>query len=315
MAQQDNEALAYYQKAFALRPEEITGLYVNHEYGRLLIRMGRIEEAEQVFRKMFEVDDDQRKSMGYRSLGLLSMYLGKYSGAMDHFKEAMLINKAAGQRLSEMRNRLYLAKAYLAKGMMKPFRNEMAAAIDLAEAVNAGPSWLLIIGKIFAREGKIADAEKLLALMEERLGDPFTSDGVARWQRSDQAAHHALEGEVELARKNYSEAVIKFELAQSLMQESYLEPLAFSHCLQGNLDQALEKYQEFIGKKRLGNETQEYWILAHYQMGNIYELQGDVAKAIEFYEKFQDMWKDGDPDLIALAAVKRKLSKLKEGVR
>jgi len=314
MMQENEEALEYYQKAFTSRPEEFTGLFVNHEYGNLLIRMGRTEEAAQTFRKMTGVDHDQKKSMGYRSLGLLSMYFGRYSEAMGHFKDAMLINRTAGQPLSEMRNRLYLAKVYLSKGMMNPFEREMAAAIKLEKAVNAGPGWLLIIGRIFAREGRIEDAEKLLAKMDERLGDPFTSDGVSRWQRSDQADHHALKGEVELARGNLDEAVKMFELAHSLRPDIYLEPLALSQFSRGNLDEALEKYQEFVGKKRLGSETQEYWILAHYQMGVLYQQKGDVRRAMEYYEKFRDIWKDGDPDLIVLAEAKEKLAKLKAEV-
>ncbi len=31
-------------------------------------------------------------------------------------------------------------------------------------------------------------------------------------------------------------------------------------------------------------------------LGKIHEQQGDIAKAIEHYEKFVDLWNDADPE-------------------
>ena len=74
----NEEALANYQKAFSLSPELSTGLYVNQEYGFLLVRMGKIREARQAFENMIAQPDNSLKAKGYRSLGLLLMYQGKY---------------------------------------------------------------------------------------------------------------------------------------------------------------------------------------------------------------------------------------------
>ena len=64
--------------------------------------------------------------------------------------------------------------------------------------------------------------------MEERLGDPLNADGVNRWQRGDQAEHFALQGEIELARGSFEEAVQLFENAKSILDDRFSEPLALS---------------------------------------------------------------------------------------
>jgi len=243
------------------------------------------------------------------------MWLGKYSDAIDHLKMATVLSRTAGEQLSEMRNRLYLAKAYLAKGMTAPFETEMAAATALEKAIHAGPIWLLRIGRIFAREGRIAEAERLLSEVAECLGDPFTSAGVSRWQRSDQAANDALRGELELARRNYDEALRLFELSYGILGDEYAESIALCQLARGHLDEALERFREFVGKTRSGDEAQEYWLLAHYQMGEIYEQKGDSEKALQYYQKLQHIWKEGDPDLIPLVRLRRKLAELKAEVR
>ncbi len=87
------EAYAHYQKAFALNPDWETGTFINNEYGFLLVRMGKIEEAEKTFKKMTVVSDKIRKPKGFRSLALLQMYQGKYAAAQENLGEAVRLNK------------------------------------------------------------------------------------------------------------------------------------------------------------------------------------------------------------------------------
>ncbi len=58
------EALEHYSKAFSLDPSLETGTFVNNEYGFLLVRMGRVEEAEKTFRKMAGMPENWRKAKG-----------------------------------------------------------------------------------------------------------------------------------------------------------------------------------------------------------------------------------------------------------
>jgi tetratricopeptide (TPR) repeat protein len=63
-------------------------------------------------------------------------------------------------------------------------------------------------------------------------------------------------------------------------------------------------------KQALGWEPQEAWVLAHYELGKLYQERGDTAKATDFYDRFLAIWKDGDPDLVPLADAKKRLHSL-----
>ncbi len=45
--------------------------------------------------------------------------------------------------------------------------------------------------------------------------------------------------------------------------------------------------------------------------GQIYEQQGDTAKAIEHYEKLLKLWKDADPGISEVKDAKKRLAGLK----
>jgi tetratricopeptide (TPR) repeat protein len=52
------------------------------------------------------------------------------------------------------------------------------------------------------------------------------------------------------------------------------------------------------------------------RLGELYEARGDRARAIEYYSRFVDLWKNADPDLQPrVTAVKAKLEALAVGDR
>jgi len=65
-----------------------------------------------------------------------------------------------------------------------------------------------------------------------------------------------------------------------------------------------------LGRRQLGSEAQESWVLAHYILGKIYDEQGDTTRAIERYSQFLDIWQDGDDDLEPLIDARRRLRDL-----
>jgi cytochrome c-type biogenesis protein CcmH/NrfG len=48
-----------------------------------------------------------------------------------------------------------------------------------------------------------------------------------------------------------------------------------------------------------------------YMLGKIYEQQGDPAKAIWYFEKFLDLWKDADPEIAVVEDAMERLAGLK----
>lgn len=308
----NDEALANYEKAFKLQPEELTGQYVNNEYGFLLVRMGRIEEAARTFEKMLQQDNPGKKAAGQRSLALLDIYFGKYSAAQDHLEEAVRITKTNNFKLSELRNHLYLARVFLMKGRNDGFEKEMTAVRQIQKELKIEPGFVYLIGRAYARLGRLKEAIQQFEDMKSRLGDVLAASSVARSNRSDQAHFYLLKGEVELTQKRYDEAINSFQTAASLGEHWVGESLGYAFFRSGNLDKAIEKYQEFLQNFRLsGNETIEFWIPAYYELGKIFEQAGQPEEAAKYYERLLKIWKDADPDLPVLIDAKKRLANLK----
>jgi tetratricopeptide (TPR) repeat protein len=239
------------------------------------------------------------------------MYQGKYSAAKDHLSEAILINKASQAKLSEMRDHLFLASVFQGKGAGSDFEREMSAARRLQKEINVEPYFLYVTGRTYARMGRLQEASQLLHDLSARMGDVLAASGVDRSNRTDQAYHNLLKGEVELLQKRYGQALELFGIAAKLDEGASQEPLAHGHMRSGNLDAAVKEYERFLGTGSLGFERQELWILAHYQLGRIYEQKGQPEKAADYYRRFLNIWKEADEDLVALKDARQRLAALK----
>jgi tetratricopeptide (TPR) repeat protein len=54
----------------------------------------------------------------------------------------------------------------------------------------------------------------------------------------------------------------------------------------------------------------DIYVISFYNLGRIYEQQGDTSKAIEHYEKFFDLWKDADPGIPEAEDARKRLAGL-----
>ncbi len=220
------------------------------------------------------------------------------------------MNKALKAGLSEFRDHLYLAIAHQRKRQAAAFAKEMAALERIRSEMKIEPSFLAKLGTVYARAGMTEEAERILANVRTAGGDLLAASGVARSSQSDQAAFHRLQGEIELARGKYDEALASFEMAGNLRDYLIEDTLALTYKESGDIDKAIEKYEEFLGKDVLGYEAQDVWSLAPYELGKLYEARGDAAAAAKWYERFLESWKDADPDIAEVADAKRRLARL-----
>jgi len=302
LMEKPDESILNYLEAFKLRPEWITNSNLNHEFGQAYVKMGEIQKAEEIYEMMLS-KGDSAKARGHRSLALLCMYQGKYSTAADHLKESILLNKTLKQKLSEYRDRMYLATVYQAKGMTDHLKEQLQAVEELRSKTYLEPWWLLIVGKVYARGVDIEKANDILKEISTKMNED---------NRVDRLAYNILKGEIELAKGNHAEAKELFEMAYKLRDDNYaLESVAHGYLLSGDLDQAIAKYELLIDKKDWGWEAQEYWIRAYSQVGKIYDVKGNAQRAIHYYQRFLDILKDADPGLPDVEDVKIRLAGLK----
>ncbi|MBG0858136.1 MAG: tetratricopeptide repeat protein [Bacteroidales bacterium] len=297
------EAIDYYLKSFALNPKLLLVSNLNHEFGISYIQLGDFDKAKEVFEKMLKGEDD-RKARGYRSLALLSMYRGKFSEAIDQLHESILINKTLRIALSELRDRLFLASIYKTIRMMLEYNGELNKASILLRAEGMQAWWFILYGKFRIRDGKIQDAEKTLEEISARAN---------AGNKADEAAINLLKGEIELARGDTAEAHDLIKTAVRLRRDAYtLESLAYYYNKTGNPEKAISTYTDLIKITSIGWEGQECWIMAHYNLGKLYEAKGDNQQAIKYYQSFINIWKDADEGIPDLIDAKARLKKLQE---
>ncbi|MBM3305354.1 MAG: tetratricopeptide repeat protein [Candidatus Aminicenantes bacterium] len=318
MLDRRDEALDHYRQAFALDPGYETGTFVNNEYGFLLVRMGKVEEAEAAFRKMIAEPENWKRAKGYRSLGLLQMYRGRYGEALESLGQAVGVNRSLKAGLSEFRDRLFLAIALRRKGQEAACEKELAAMEAIRAAIKIEPTFLAKLGTFYARSGRVREAERILDAVRAVTGDVLAASGVGRSSQGDQAAFHRLKGEIELARGRYEEAVASFTMAGNLRELMLEDALALAYARSGDIDRAIEKYEEFLGKDVLGYEAQDLWTVAHYELARLYEARAgkgaggearadaaraDAEAAAKHHRRFLELWKDADSDLLRALAV------------
>ena len=203
---------------------------------------------------------------------------------------------------SELRNHLYLATVFRALGDAENYMRELSEAHRIGISQPIEPVWIGRLAKLYFRSGLTTEAHIILDTLEARRDSNNVSDNIF-W--------HLSKGEGAVVAEQYAEATLQLEMAHTLQGDNYtLESLAYGYMMSGDLETARAKYEELISRRQIGWEGQEYWILAHYELGGIYEALGDTTRAIEYYDRFLNIWRDGDDDLLALRAARTRLQAL-----
>jgi len=296
------KAVENYLMAFKLSPHHLTNFHINHEFGFTYVQMGEFQKAREVFEKMSSGNEEQ-KARGIRSQALLSMYLGKYTDAINQIHESILIQGSLGYGLSELRDRLYLAKMLEREGMGEEYVAKLDHCFEQVFEVATEPLWYFILGKMIIRNGEMEKAELLLDEISKRIN---------KGNRWDEAAYNILKGEIELLKENYSESLELLETGTTLRRDPYtLESLANYYFQTGDLERAIATYEEMISDRNsLGWETQECWVQAHLKLGIAYEELDNAEEAIYYYRQFVELWKEADEDLPDLLEAKSRLERL-----
>jgi len=295
------KAIDNYLLAFKLAPYDLTTPNLNHEFGFTYVEMGEFQRAREVFDKMSS-EGDLKNARGIRSQALLSMYLGKYNEAMDQIHESIVIQNSLGNGLSELRDRLYLAKMLQKKEKTEECVTQLDHCFELVFESVTDPWWYFILGKMIARNGEMEKAELLLDEILKR-----TNKG----NRSDEAAYNILKGEIELFKGNFTKSREFLEKGTTLRRDAYtLESLANYYFQAGDRERTIETYEEMISYSSLGWEAQECWIRAHFSLGKTYEESNNQEQALNYYRQFLEIWKDADEDLHDFVEAKSRLEAL-----
>ena len=125
----------------------------------------------------------------------------------------------------------------------------------------------------------------------------------------------AARGVIALASGNSTEAIRYFRKADAATSRDRPIPDRFAHAFDvgGQQDSAIVYYERFVSERNAQFRYVNIIELAHSyrRLGELYEERGDVAKAIQRYGDFVELWKRADPALQpAVQSARERIAKL-----
>jgi tetratricopeptide (TPR) repeat protein len=150
----------------------------------------------------------------------------------------------------------------------------------------------LSLASVYAIADRPGRAKELLAEYEAEVDEAVTRNSARRHEAS---AYVALaEGRIDEARDGFRE-----RYDRSGCPTCALFHLASTYELAGEPDSALAIYERAVSTPGLYRIYDEYATIAqtYRRLGQLYEGRGEREKAVEYYDRFVNLWSDADPEL------------------
>jgi serine/threonine-protein kinase len=230
------------------------------------------------------------------ALALLALVRGKLAQAAESFRDAMAA--------AETRNLPgdYLSRAAELARIDVEYRNQPGAGLrQLTAALARHPLASMppadrpyvVLARLYASAGRVEQARGLAAEYE-RVVPPGLRRG--------DAFRHAAEGDIALAEGRLQDALTSYRAWYDqfgLCPACSLFERAVAYERSGQADSARALYERFVATP----DSRRIWMDAHQlaraykRLGELYEAQGDRPKALDYYTRLVDLWKDADAEL------------------
>ncbi len=332
-------AIEMSQKRIAANPDEVFG------YGSLAssyIFLDRFPEAERSLQLAAErkLDNPSQRVMRY-NIAVLKGDKEKMDRevALAKGKHGAEYGLAHAEALALARSgRLQAARRSSSRAMdlaLQEGGREVAASYQAARAV-----WEAVYGN-----GAEAKRNAMAALELSKSRDVEYAAGLALAFSGDSSRSEALASDLEkrfpedtfakftyvpvlraLAALEHGKPADSVESLQiTLRYELAVNGLNFNHWYLGGLHSAYVRGEAFVAAHQYGEAVAEFQkildhrgivgadpigALAHLQLGRVFVLSGDKAKAKTAYEAFFALWKDADPDVPILKSAKKEYGRL-----
>ena len=302
-------ALAEVEKAFYLNPTYYENFLAR---GDIYALKGEFLKAEEQYGKLFESREPISQALGGRNLTRLYFLQGKLEKADTQRKQGVARIKSYGQTRWESSALLGSAGINLRMGnyveALKACEEGWAAAEKVGFLANQRQA-LHVKGLILLAMKSDAEAKKLAAQLKEMIDNGIDKKAIR--------FYYHLMGEIERTNGNYSSAIEYFETVRSLEGYSplakrldFANSLALTYYESGDLESARDQYEEITTFTSTRLQYGDIYAKSFYMVGKIYEEQGDTSNAIEYYEKFLNLWKDADPGIAEVEDARVKLANL-----
>ncbi|MCC6319093.1 MAG: AAA family ATPase [Gemmatimonadaceae bacterium] len=298
---QPDSALAAYGRAEASEPGILYRGSLNLEWGRALVRLGKLDAADSVFGRMAAKDEPGDRAFGLRSLGFLAMMRGRYQQAAARFLESSVLSHERNSKVSEFRNRVLLSEVLLTMGQEANASRALDRAIALTREWNMEPGYHLILGHALVRAGRLPEVEAQLRMARAK----------ATKRPVDQSALRLLEGWVQLARHDAERALAE------VAEDRYEPYAAYRHALRadaflrlGQLDSARLAAQALQSGFHFGYDSQDEWLRAPVRLGRLAREIRDTLAERQALASYLERWPGGDVSVPELVLARRRLAEL-----
>ena len=307
------EAANLYRRALTVRPG--TPLYLDNLV-QTLVTLDEFQEADSLLDVRLIVD-----SSNHRRIANLRARIAAERG--DYDRAYAIVDSVAKIAPGFLRwsNDLYMRQGRLRNispatpGWMRAvaegvIRGNRAAAQRMLDKLLADTQWDSLppndprpysdLAAAFAVTGNADRAEEVLARQARKI----TPDVLRR----DGARDYAL-ASIAFARGDYRTALTGYRQAhrgfRCFLCTAFDEGRTFEKL--GEPDSAITQYERFVNRHNTDPENREFFLAAALRrLGEMYESKGRRDKALEYYGRFVDLWKNADPEFQPLVADIRK---------
>ena len=161
------------------------------------------------------------------------------------------------------------------------------------------------MGQDGRRAGAVAKAEGLIREYERVIPEVISRNDPERIQ---------ARGMVQLATGRHAESIASFRAYREEMgcTVCWLREIGDAFDAMQQADSAIATYEALATTPEAGTGGRETSLPGAFRrLGELYEARGDSKKALEYYGKFIDLWKDADPDLQPrVADVRKRIAEL-----
>ena len=347
----NNLAIAYNQRGRYADAERATrrGIELSPQTGVLwfnlmdaLGRQGHFAAADSAFGRFREVAPaaQNRFQIGYR----ISWAKGDYGAAAAYADSSSQVDQPLYQALS--RQQRSVLKRFT--GQMKDARRLAleATEINLQRGVATAPLFTaaqLANGIVFL-EGRADEAVRILDSVLTRhpldslaptnrpylqLATTYAGAGavtraeelVREYERvtpevlkRNDANRLMARGMIDLASNRPAEAITSFRAYREAQgcPVCYLGEIGQAFDAMQQPDSAIAAYEALVTTPELGPAGRDFTMpRAYRRLGELYEGKGEVKRALEWYGKFVDLWKDADPEMQPkVADVRKRIAEL-----
>ena len=312
-----DEAVAYLEEALMRNPDWNS---FHRDMGITFLLKGEADKARAKYHVYAEYSP-AAKAEAARYIGYSYLFEGRYRQAENEFRKAVDLAQEEGNVIREMNALFDLGRILAVQGKYTEAFKEYSTATKLswkAYSKDFNPIPLLtdyFIGLALVQKGDYETAQSRAEDIKKKIKELDDDTLYLDFYYLLMGDLYFKQRKAELLRNTLE----KVSSVPEIYSAHYRRLAVASYELQGNLEKAIEKYKSFYNDVLLytyGLDEKFYFFrecsLFNYNIAKICEQMGDTEKALEYYQKFLDLWKEADLGIREVEDAKKRVDRLKK---